>query len=250
MLLSIACAQAQEWDGAGKEERGFSVWSTGEYWYAKPTGQLVITRGSRPGTGDVVRVGEDFGLDTSGVPGAEIGASLGDHRVRLSYLHLGFRGTEDLDQSLIFHGETYPAGDHVRAEVDLPRLSLAYDYDIWDTAWTRTRLGVVGHIYWVSARLESSMLDEKRAYSRGIPALTASIEAPLGIVRVSLDGSLGYTDSDHEFFGGIRLLVGARVWGPLGVDLGYRWERLDASAETNRIALTVHGPVVSIELRF
>src|SRR5262245_31653197 len=109
------------------ESPRLSLWARGEYWYAEPNGQIVITRGSRPGTGSVVRVGEDFDLEPAGVPGAELGASLGDHRVRVDYLHLTFEGQEDLDQAVVFHGQTYPAGDHVRAHVDLPRLSINYD---------------------------------------------------------------------------------------------------------------------------
>src|SRR5262245_61087472 len=95
------------------------AWARGEYWYADPTGQVVITRGSRPGTGGLLRVGEDFGLEPSGVPGAELGAALGDHRIRLSYLHLSFDGHEDLDEDLVFHGKTYTAGERVHATLDL-----------------------------------------------------------------------------------------------------------------------------------
>jgi hypothetical protein len=229
---------------------GLSAWARGEYWSVKSTGQLVITRGSRPGTGGVGRIGEDFGLERQGVPAAELGASLGDHRLRLSYLDLHLRGTEELDQDLVFHGETYPAGAEVRAELDLPRLSLGYDYDVWDTPWTSTRVGVVGHLYWVGARLASGALDERRGYSRAIPALTASVEARSGAFHAALDGSLGYSDSDSALFGGARLLLGGRLWGTLDLDLGYRWERLDASAETNRVALTVHGPELSVAVRF
>jgi hypothetical protein len=228
----------------------FSMWARGEYWYALPNGQVVITRGSRPGSGSVVRVGEDLGLEPSSVPGAELGASLGDHRLRLDYLHLSFRGQEELDQALVFHGQSYPAGDPVRAQLDLPRLSLNYDYDVWDTPWTRLRVGIVGHLYWISARLTDATLDEKRAYSRGNVAAAASVDVPLGPLLATLDGSLGYSDSDHDFFGGIRFQVAAKLWGPLEVGAGYRWERMDASAETNRIALTIHGPLVELSVRF
>jgi hypothetical protein len=234
------------------EEEGarFSIWARGEYWYAEPNGQLVVTRGSRPGSGSLVRLGEDVDLEPRGVPGAELGASLGDHRLRLDYLHLSFEGREDLDQTVIFHGQTYSAGDHVHARVDLPRLSLNYDYDVWDTPWTRLQVGIIGHLYWVSARLSSATLDEKREYSRGTVAAAASVEVPLGPLRAGLDGSLGYSDSDHDFFGGIRFLVTARLPGPLEVGVGYRWERMDASAETNRVALTIHGPLVELGVRF
>jgi hypothetical protein len=232
------------------ESPGLSVWVRGEYWYAIPSGQLVITRGSRPGTGDLIRVGQELDLDPSGVPSGELGATLGDHRLRLSYLDLHFDGEEVLDQSLVFHGQTYPAGDHVRSRIDLPRLSINYDYDVWDTRWTKLRLGVVGHVYWISARLSGTTLDEKRAYSRGTGALAAAIDVPLGTALASIDGSLGYSDSDHDFFGGIRLLVSAKIWGPIGIDAGYRWERMDASAETNRVALTIHGPFVGLIVRF
>jgi hypothetical protein len=232
------------------ESPRLSLWARGEYWYAWPNGQIVITRGSRPGTGSVVRVGEDFDLEPAGVPGAELGASLGDHRLRLSYLHLSFDGRTDLDEDLVFHGVTYPAGDPVHAHVDLPRLSLNYDYDLWDTPWTRLRVGLVGHLYWVSARLADATQDEKRAYSRGTVAAAASVDVPLGPLQATLDGSLGYSDSDHDFFGGIRVLVTAMLWGHLEVGAGYRWERMDASAETNRIALTIHGPLVELSVRF
>jgi hypothetical protein len=229
----------------------FSMWARGEYWYAQPNGQLKITLGSRPGTGDLVRVGEEMGLRTSSVPGGEIGASLGDHRVRLSYLDLRFKGSDsDLDQTLIFHGQTYTAGEPVRSQVDLPRLSLIYDYDIWDTAWTKCRVGALLHFYWFSARLTSDTHDEKRAYTRGIPALALSVGAKVEWVRIDADGSIGYTDSSHDFFGGVRLLVGATLWGGLEAGLGYGWERLDASAETNRVTLTVHGPTAVLTLRF
>jgi len=228
----------------------FSVWVRGEYWYANPTGQIVITRGSRPGSGGLVRVGEDFGLRSTGVPGGEIGASLGDHRVKIDYLHLYFDGHDELDDTLVFHGETYPAGEQIKSHVDLPRLSIGYDYDVWDTPWTKLRVGVVAHVYWFSARLTSATLDEKRAYSRGTAAAAATVEIPLGFALASLDGSLGYSDSDHEFFGGIRLLVAAKVWGPLEVGAGFRWERMNASAETNQVAVTVHGPLLEVTVRF
>jgi hypothetical protein len=40
LLLSQAGAEA-----ARKDDPGFSLWGGGEYWDAKPNGQLVITRG-------------------------------------------------------------------------------------------------------------------------------------------------------------------------------------------------------------
>jgi hypothetical protein len=227
------------------------VWGRGELGYAMPSGgQIVITRGSRPGTGSVARVLEDFGLEPSWVPGGELGASLGDHRLRLGYLDQSFDGQADLDEALVFHGQTYAAGDHVRARVELPRLTINYDYDLWDTPWTRLRVGIIGQITWVSTRLTSATLDEKRAYSRGTGALAASIDIPLGPALASVDGSLSYSDSDHDFFGGLRVLVTAMLWGPLEVGAGYRWERLDASAETNHVSLTVHGPEVELSVRF
>jgi hypothetical protein len=124
--------------------------------------------------------------------------------------------------------------------------------DVWDTPWTSTRVGVVGHVYWVGARLTSGALDEHRGCSRTIPVLTASVEARSGALHGTLDGSLGYSDSDSSASGGARLLLGGRLWGTLDVDVdvGYRWERLDASAETNHVALMVHGPEGSVALRF
>lgn len=234
----------------GEEPSGFSVWGRGEFWYARPNGRLVITEGSRPGSGDIVRVGEEFGLRPRGVPGGELGASLGDHRIRASYLDLRFRGTDDLDQTLIFHGTTYPVGEQIRAQVDLPRLSLNYDYDVWDTSWTKFRLGIVGHVYWFTARLTSDTEDERRTYNRGVAAMTFSVDAKAGPVRIDADGSLGYTDSSHDLFGGIRVLVGGVLWKALEVGVGYRWERFDASAETNIVALTIHGPTIALTLRF
>jgi hypothetical protein len=229
----------------------FSIWGRGELFYAMPSGgQIVITRGSRPGSGSVARVLEDFGLEPSWAPGGELGASLGDHRLRLSYLEQSFDGRADLDEALVFHGQTYAAGDHVRARVELPRLTINYDYDLWDTPWTRLRVGVIGQLTWVSTRLTSATLDEKRAYSRGTGALAASIDIPLGAALASVDGSLSYSDSDRDFFGGLRVLVSTTLWGPIEVAAGYRWERMDASAETNRVSLTVHGPLVELGVRF
>lgn len=252
--IAVALLLLQPSTGRPAQEReegsGFSVWVRGEYWFVKPTGQLVITRGSRPGTGDVGHLGEDFGLERRGVPSAELGATFSDHRLRLAYLDLHLHGSTDLDHDLIFHGETYPAGSEVKSDLDLPRLSFGYDYNVWETSWTSTRVGLIGHIYWVAARLRSGDLDESRGYSRGIPALTASVEGRLAPFHATLDGSLGYSESDHDFFGGARLLAGVRLWGTLDLDAGYRWERLDASAETNRVALTIHGPEVSAALRF
>jgi hypothetical protein len=40
------------------------------------------------------------------------------------------------------------------------------------------------------------------------------------------------------------------LWGPFEVGAGYRWERMDASAETNRVALTIQGPFVELSVRF
>lgn len=234
----------------GEDPPGFSIWARGELWYAYPNGRLVITEGSRPGSGDLVRVGEEFGLRPRAVPGGELGASLGDHRLRASYLDLRFRGSDDLDQTLIFHGTTYPQGEEVRSEVDLPRLSLNYDYDFWDTSWTKARIGVVGHVYWVTARLTSSTEDERRTYHRGTAALSMSLAAKVGPLNIDADGSLGYTDTTHDLFGGIRVLAGVGFWNVFEVAIGYRWERFDASAETNIVALTIHGPTLALTLRF
>ena len=232
------------------QEPGFSIRGEGEYWYATPTGQLMITLGSRPGSGNIGRVGEDFGLKSTGIAGAEAGASWGDHRVRLSYLDLRFRGEDELDDTLIFHGTTYPQGEKVTSRIDFPRLSFGYDYDVWNTTWTKTWVGLVGHVYWFSARLTGDTQDEVRSYSRGGAALTTSIEAFPGPVRVAADGSLGYSTSSHQLFGGVRLTAEIGAWGRLALGLGYRWERMDASGGTNVAALTLHGPTAFVTLRF
>jgi len=108
----------------------------------------------------------------------------------------------------------------------------------------------MGHVTWLSARLSSDTADEKRTYSRGNAALTVSIEALLDPIRIDVDGPLGYSVSSHDFFGGIRGMVGASLWGPIEIGLGYRWERFDVSGGTNVAALTVHGPTAALAIRF
>jgi opacity protein-like surface antigen len=251
-FVFLSQAMSLEQDATVDDSPAFSIELGASYWRAFPRGDMVITRGSEPGSGTAIHLGEDLDLKPAHLWQVATTATYGNHRVTLRYQDLDLIGRETLDHPFIFHGVTYPAGDSIRADIGMPSFSLGYDYRIVDEGTWDLRVGVVGILYNFSARIrdDASGLDEDRAYRRAAPALTTSLQAGVAEWHGRLEGRIGYLDSDRRAFGGFQCIGGLQLWGRVDLDLGYRWERFDASAETNKIALTAHGPIIELGVRF
>lgn len=251
----LAMAIALDQDPAGEPDSRPSGVLCADAWYAVSSGWIFITRGSQPGTATRAREGRDFDLDPAFLPA-------GDARLRLYDAgFLGFRivqaeesGGRTAAENFIFHGQSYPAGRRIDADIGF----LLMDLDFQFTMRASQELTITPHLgaeYWgFSSRLRTAdalpPIDEKRSFSSGYWLGGIDVEERLsGILRLTLS-LLGGADGADRFF--IEAGAGARVQllPPLSLTLGYRVHEVRFHTSTNEANVLFHGPSLGLELIF
>ena len=224
-------------------------------WYATASGWIFITRGSQPGSATRAREGRDFDLDPEFLPTGEAWLRFwGPHALGFRIVPAEESGTRTTSQDFIYHGETYPAGREVHADVGFLLVDVDYRYR-WELSTDLTLTPHLGAEYWgFSSHLRTvdalPSIDEKRSFSSGYWLAGADVEATLvGPLRARATLLGGITGSDRYF---LQAAAGASLALRSGLSLtaDFRVHDVRFHTSTNEANLLFWGPSVGLEARF
>lgn len=235
-----------------------SPWRVGlfaRYWRPEIGGEVLITRGGVPGSGSVAKLDDDLNLDTGDAFEGGLWVGYGRHRATLGYEHDPFEGTSRLTRQVIYRGTAFPAGTAIRSDVSLSIWKLGYDYAFLDGRSTGSALTLRGGIgawlwdYDGRIRTIAPGPDERRSFSHPLPVATLAADTVFGWLHLGARASGGLLASDR-YVVDVEASAGVRLWGNLGLDVGYRVMNLSFHETTNEGDMTLYGPFASVSVEF
>jgi len=120
LLLAIAQVNAQD-----QPDWRFSL--QGTYQYGSVDGYIQTPNGGEPNTTSNKRPKlSELGINNTSVYDAEVTAARNNDSFYLGGQWIQMSGSNTLDSDLVSHGQTFPAGSHVDASVDLDWYRLGY----------------------------------------------------------------------------------------------------------------------------
>lgn len=220
-------------------------------WRPSPSGDFLITKGGRAGSGTKIDVADDLDLRTGNAPSVQAEVARGPHRGYLTYEPLTWHGSSTLDRAVVFRRVRYPAGDHVRTDLTMNFVTGGYDYAVVDAPESSLRAGLAARVWTFEASLDGSPSggDTRRVFTHGMPLLTLVGERRFGTWRAAADVAFGVLSSDRLLLDA-DLCVGVRLAEGLTLDAGYRLWKMRFHETTNRADLGAGGPFLEMELRF
>jgi hypothetical protein len=198
---------------------------------------------------------DDIDFEDSDELMAEAALQLGSFRLALSYLPLKFSGTSELTRDISFEGQTFPAADTVKGEMDIDIYDLGLTWHVinFDDLPVRIQLGpelsvkvVDGEIF-MSSR--NTGISEK--VSGTVPVPTIGLRGRIGLSDyLAFIGRVGYIGySDNSF-----LDADAQIeFSPLpmvGVFGGYRYLDIEVDESDIFIDASFSGPYGGVFVRF
>ena len=190
------------------------------YWFGPVDGSLQTGQGGNPGTSSPGRPTlEEIGVDHGQDVGTDVVFAWGRHELGVDASLMLLFGEATLEEDLISHGETFPAGTAVESDTWFAHGSIAYRYrfDVplgtSDRLVTRPGVGLTGILFDYELEGDNGAEAERR-YTHGVPHAELGLEwrpSPdaswwlSADVRQTLYGLLGGANKAHLFQG----LIGA-----------------------------------------
>jgi hypothetical protein len=224
-------------------------------WWAIPIGWLLITRGSRAGSGDHMDIGSDVDLDPSVAPVVQARLALGEaHGVALRFSRVDASGTRTADGTFIYHGDVYNAGRRVQAEARFVLLEGDTQYSF--AAGETFRLtGHAGAHYWKYTGHARTVdggppLDSQRNFDSAfwMAGLDLSWRAAPS-VEIRAQG-VGAIQRAHQNFFKVEADALVSLGGSAALTIGYRLHAIRFRQSTNRSNIKFHGPTFGLEMTF
>ncbi len=116
------------------------------WWFTSVEGEIEVGSGSLEGT--KVDVEDDLGFSNEDFPVVEIFVRSGKHQLSFSYCNIDSIGDNILTRNIVFNGETFNVGAHIRTTLDLDLYDFRYQYDFieYDGFLDGLSLGLVGRV--------------------------------------------------------------------------------------------------------
>jgi len=242
----LAAAAASGCAGATGKPDGTAI---AAFFPATIDGHVTITQGGTAGSGSSIDVADDLGLENK-LPAA-LGLRLDDGPLRLGleWLPFRFRGDETLSEDVLFRGATFAAGDEVESALTFVTWSALLEGAVIENDSFELRAG--GGAYWWKFDLElddqTTGVSESRAFSRLLPAATASTRVALGAgFAVRARGAFATLDEGRRIVDGGANVEYQFPEKRIHATLGYRWIRYWLNEDTNTGMLDLRGPSLGI----
>ncbi len=172
-------------------DRSTSFSLGGAYLYGPIKGNIQTPLGGEPGTTSSHRPTlKEIGIDRTSAWDVN-----GEFRWRAERFYLGAQfiqpsGSDTLDEPLISHGVTFPAGAHVSSDIGLNwyRAGYGHEFDFGDNNQLHLTPKIGAAILDFNYKLDSDGLSAKRSYIKAGPQLGAEFEwQPSTRIPLSLD---------------------------------------------------------------
>jgi hypothetical protein len=227
----------------------FAIRARGRYWRPVLEGDLRAEDDDVAPAASRIDVEEDLGIDSGDVSIAGIELVSGNHRLSFEAARLRFEGDETLRRTVVFRDTVFPVNVAVKSDVDLELFTGGYDYRVLRPTgfdlWIGPKAYVVRFDGSIEGRATGLALEESRRFVSGAPALSASVEARFGPVRLVGSAAAGHLPLDVTVID-LHAAAGLRLLKAIELDVGYRWLELDIDMDENDADLTLHGPTVSL----
>ncbi len=219
------------------------------YWFSELDAELRVTEGGLIGT--TIDMDRDLGVDTDeNFLEGRVTLQMGKHRVRYAFVPLSWDGSKTITKTINFAGKTYSASTAVTTSLDVDYHRLGYEYDFIKVAGNRVGVIAEVKVFNIDASLKSATVSESESITVGFPTLGVGFELGLPML-FSIGGELtGITYGGDAYF----------VDGEVGINLkplplvvlsgGYRYMKLYAETDDDRVELTLDGPFVMLRAGF
>lgn len=173
---------------------------SGYFWF---TGEMLVPAGGRPGSGSMVNLPSDLGVDQCDGTALTLQATLLDnHLIHLDYLTALPTGVKKTPQTFRFQNRTYLQGTLLETRVDLNWLRASYGYKAVNTGswWLAPRGGL--HYVRYAATVNGESLEE------GVCSNTRSLDALFPVIGFETHYVLPYGLDLGMEIEGMHLITG------------------------------------------
>jgi hypothetical protein len=232
-----------------EEATPFVVGIDARYWRPWASGKLFITEGGNAGSATWIHLHDDLDLDPANGWDVGLVARYGRHRAHFTYAPLAFHGDARLDESVVYNGGLFPAGDRVRSDIQLDHYEVGYEFGILAEPETQVWGGLSAWIWTYDGKLDdqTSGLDRHRTFTHVYPVLTLSGLHRIDVLKLAAGGKLGGLAGDRYAIDA-EASVGVRLFERADLDLGWRYERFAFHETTNEARMTFQGPFVRLSV--
>jgi hypothetical protein len=225
----------------------------GSYWAPGLNGDLKVDADDLPGT--KVDLKSDLGMDEESYPMLEAFVGLGKHHLSLTYYTAEYTGKRELEEEIIFNGETYTAGLEVNSEFSYSVFDVEYCYNLIDLEnfLAGGSIGAVVKLKYMDGlvSLDSDIVEkEEKKFIAPIPMLGAHVH--LGLLadylefRAQLAG-IGYGGALlYEGYADVSLTPFPFV----DIHAGYRAFVLDVDSDDIELNFDTTGPYIGVSVGF
>ncbi len=256
ILLTLLCALAVAPLAHARSPR---VRAEGIYWMP---GLAAEGRFTDNDIGEDIDFKDDLGLSDRDFPVGRASLRLGrNHRIRLGYTQIGYRGDENIKREIEFRGETYEAGRRVKTDFDMRYAQLGWSWQFINLLGDRLRLGTLVDLKGMD--IKSSLVapgdetfekvEESGDITFAFPTVGLAADlAPMKRISVYAEAA-GMTAGSYGWFAdgeaGVRvaplgLLSSLRITG------GYRILMLDVESGDDRLEMRMGGPFAGMSVNF
>lgn len=223
-----------------------------EYWRPKVAGEVSITKGSKVGTATPISLRRDLGMDHDDTPVLGADVDIGRNRISLEYTGISLHGSTIAPEDFIFHDKTYPAGDPVHSDLNVPSARLNWSYALWQEGASAWRAGLGARLWTFDMTVKDPVagLDETRRFSHTYPLAMSELDYDLSHGFVGrLHGDVAGLSSSQLVYEATAALEW-RATKHFGAEAGWRYERYDFNESTNDGDFNLSGPYVALRFRF
>jgi outer membrane protein len=181
---------------------GFGV--RADYWIPTFSGNLRVDNNGIAGT--EINVNNDLGISSDNIPGVEAYFGIGNHEITLAYSRLNLSGAKNIENKIVFNGDTYQGNAYVESELTMNMIDFEYQYKLlnFKNILAGLSIGIIGKVKYLDgyARIDSPTLgpayDTKKDIHVPIPMVGAG--AKIGLLANILEArakfvGMGYSNS-------------------------------------------------------
>lgn len=213
------------------------------YLLLSPDGEIAAEEN---GLGTKVDLTDDLDLDDSSGIMFEAALALGDMKLTVGYTPLSFEGSNTINRTIIFDGDTYPVNADVDSSLDLNITDIGLTWFALniDDAPTRIQLGLELAIKVTDAEasLSSSTVGLSDSVSETLPIPTIGLRGRIALSDfVGISGRIGYLGYSGNHFMDADVQLEFSPLPMVGIYVGYRHIDLSIDESDVLVDTTLSG---------
>jgi outer membrane protein len=230
----------------------FEIGARGYYWFPSLDGKVRVDEAGS--IGDTLDFENDLAIQDEDYPSGEVFVGAGKHHLDLGYTKVDYSGSNVLNRTIIFNGETYPVSSLVSSSIEYKMIDFHYQYDFinLENALAGFSLGGVFQVKYLDGEvtLKTTGLDEKEDFTLPIPMVGLNLH--IGIIADILEARVRGTAMTYSG-NSMYELVGDISWTPfpfIGIHGGYKTFVIDVDEEDVLLDYDMSGPYAAITISF